>query len=151
VLFNVVLLDAGGRIRLEVFFQLGPKGGIRQVQFALSSRTRENTWLVTDNVNLPSGGRTPPFWQLRRHRFASLRSLLRRHRRRLRQPGTVCEVWDASQFPEALNREQDRLGEENCRCGFLQKSSDGQRYILSDAGRYRLWLSILSMRYLGIA
>jgi hypothetical protein len=147
---NVVMLDASQRIRLEIFFRMGAKG-IHQVQFALSSRVKENEWIVTDNLNLPSGGPVPKEWKLRRYRFASHKTLLQRHRRYLQVLGSVCETWDGQHILDELNREQERLAMENFQQGLLEKSSDGRQYILSDEGRYRLWKSTLSLYYLGIA
>ena len=150
LLLNVVMLDASGRVRLEVFFRLGASG-IRHVQFVFSSRLKEDEWIVTDNVNVPSGGIMPRSWKLKRYRFASPQTLLRRHRKRLQMLNAVCETWDSEHILSELNREQDLLAGENFQRGLLERSSDGREYILSDEGRYRLWQSTLSIHYLGIA
>ncbi|MDR2377147.1 MAG: hypothetical protein LBD54_00065 [Puniceicoccales bacterium] len=149
LVLNVVLLDASRRIRLEVFFHMGPRG-IRQLQCALSSRVGEKEWLVTNNGQLPLGGWVPAAWRLKRYGFASPQALLRRHRRRLQRLGVICEAWEAPHLLETLHREQEFWAEENLRRGFLEKSSDGRQYVLSDEGRYRLWKSLLCRRTLGL-
>jgi hypothetical protein len=150
LLFNVVMFDASNRVRLEIFFRMG-LGGIRQVQFVLSSRIKEDEWIVTDSLNAPSGGFIPQNWKLRRYRFASPKTLLRCHRKRLQRLKVICEVWDREHILSELNREQELLAGENFQRGLLERSSDGREYILSDEGRYRLWQSTLSMHYLGVA
>jgi hypothetical protein len=150
LMLNIVMLDASGRIRLEIFFRMGMKG-IRQIQFALSSHIKENELMVTDNLNVPSMGLIPQRWKIKRYRFASPETLLRRHRRRLQKLGCVCDTWDVHRVLEELNHEQGILEEENFQKCLLEKSSDGRQYILSDEGRYRLWKSTLLLHYLGVA
>jgi hypothetical protein len=150
LMLNVVMLDTSGRIRLEILFKMGIKG-IRQIQFVLSSHLKGGELMVTDNLNVPSMGFIPQRWSVKRHRFASPETLLKRHRCRLQRLDFVCDAWDVQHILEELNHEQNLLEEESFQKGLLEKAPDGRQCILSDEGRYRLWQSTLLLRYLGMA
>ncbi len=141
--------DQTNQIRLQVAFLPQPGGAIA-LCYTLSSRTEDDLRYVTDNLHLPFGGFYPENWLMERRPWRrSLRSLVARHRARLRGAGSVFRPWTTEPL-EDLNRQQGQLEKVNTELGFLHRHQDREEFgKISKEGRYRVWKEIWMLNYLG--
>lgn len=141
--------DQTNQIRLQVAFLPQPGGAIA-LCYTLSSRTEDDLRYVTDNLHLPFGGFYPENWLMERRPWRrSLKSLVARHRTRLRGAGAVFRPWTTEPL-EDLNRQQGQLEKVNTELGFLHRHQDREEYgKISKEGRYRVWKEIWMLNYLG--
>ncbi len=142
---------ADGLTRLQILFLPHHSGAI-QVSYSFSSRTEDGRRIVTDNFFLPFGGFYPEKMEVVRKPWTrSLRRLARLHERRLSAISTPLISWDVDPRQD-LNEQQRDIEHTNTRLGFLvpvpQRPELGK---ITREGRYRIWLELWMLRYLGIA
>jgi hypothetical protein len=141
--------DAAGTTRLQVVFLPQPQGNVTAcLHFA--TQTATGLRLVTDNHFLPFAGFYPEAWRVeRRPRTRNFARLLARHRARLAAEGATLVPWTTEPLDD-LNAQQSELERLNTELGFLLPSNQHEDHgRISHEGRYRVWLEMFSLGYLG--
>jgi hypothetical protein len=141
--------DAAGSTRLQVVFLPQATGNVTAC-LHFSTQTATGLRVVTDNHFLPFAGFYPETWRVeRRPRTRSFARLLARHRARLAAEGAALVPWTTEPL-EDLNTQQSELERLNTELGFLHPSAHHEDFgRISHEGRYRVWLEMFSLGYLG--
>ncbi len=141
--------DRENRLRLQIAFLPQPGGGIA-LCYTLSSRTSDDVRYVTDNLHLPFGGFYPENWLIERRPWTrSLERLVARHHERIAPVGAKLETWTTEPVDD-LNRQQGHLEKVNTELGFLYSHQDREEFgKISTEGRYRVWMEVWMLNYLG--
>jgi hypothetical protein len=145
---------ADGLRRVQVLFLPHHSGAI-QVSFAISSITQDGRRIVTDNFFLPFGGFYPEDMDVVRKPWTrSLKRLTHHHERRLRALEALqipLARWDTNPDQD-LNNQQREIERVNTSLGFLVPVQErSQRGKITREGRYRVWMELWTLKYLGIS
>ena len=137
--------------RVQVLFLPHHSGAI-QVSFAVSSQTEDGRRIVTDNFFLPFGGFYPEEMEVvRKPWIRSLKRLMRIHERRLQKLGAQLRPWEGDPAQD-LNQQQREIERVNTNLGFLVPAHlRPERGKITREGRYRVWMELWTLKYLGIA
>jgi hypothetical protein len=140
--------DAERIIRLQALFIPQPNGNVT-VCYSLASQAADGRRIVTDNLHLPFGGFYPEGWEIDRRPWTrSLRSLVERHRRRVRRFGEIVP-WEGEPLAD-INAEQIQLERVNTELGFLFPQAMREEYgKMTWEGRYRVWKELWLLNYFG--
>lgn len=89
--------NADGSIRCQVLFFPTTTGQVN-ISFALTTRTTEGEWIITDNAFMPFAAYHPENWFTERRPLTrSLPRLIRYHLKRLQKYGVEIEPWKDEQ------------------------------------------------------
>tara|TARA_B100001248_G_scaffold261923_1_gene254984 strand:+ start:6601 stop:7500 length:900 start_codon:yes stop_codon:yes gene_type:complete len=143
--------DTDNKIRLQILF-LPQRTNTLSACFILSSQTKSGELYITDNVFLPFGGYYPKNWHvLRRPWIRSLKSLIRLHQSRTQEAAEELVSWGDNPL-EDINHQQQKLRQENLERGFLHPLHYREEYgKLTREGRYRVWVELWLLSYLGVS
>lgn len=145
-----VYQSADATVRVQVAF-LPQENGAITVCFSAASETASGRRYVTDNFFLPFGGFYPENWQVERCPWwRSLRGLIARHHRRLKQDGETAAPWQHEPLAD-LNRQQQIMERVNTELGFLLPHFEREEFgKITPEGRYRVWKEAWLLNYLGL-
>lgn len=146
-----IYYDPAKRVRLTVLF-LPQRNGSFLPSLSFASVACDGTKLITDNSFVPFGGFFPVECEVRREPLMrSPERLLRLHERRLAERGSEVRALEGDPIDD-INALQQQLEEVNVEQGFLvPRGRRGDEGRLTFEGRYRLWLEMWTLEYLGRA
>lgn len=135
--------------RILIYF-IPAQNGALQCFLSVSTLIEGGLRVVTDNVYLPFGGFYPENVLLERKPMKrTLESLLEHHGRRLERMEARPLRWSGDPVAD-MNEEQRRLEELNVELGFFVEPAQREELgNISREGRYRLWLEVWMLNYLG--
>lgn len=139
-------------IRLQILFIPRPQSAFTLCGI-FSSQLENGNRVVTDNIFMPFGGFYPEDWDLQRRPLRrSLQRLHRMHLLRIRREGLELVPWDPQDDPvDEINAQQQVMEKVNTERGFLfPRYLQEERGKFTETGRYRVWLEIWLLNYLGI-
>jgi hypothetical protein len=144
-----VFESADALTRIQILFLPKRKGGATAC-YTLSTQTKGDERILTDNLFLPYGGYYPASWNMcRRPMIGSLKKLVRLHEKRLLQLKAEPVPVEGDALEE-INDQQRILERLNIETGFLvprpRQEEEGK---ISADGRYRLWKEMWLLAYLG--
>ncbi len=145
-----VFQSGDNTIRLQVLF-LPHRSGSLLDAYVLSSLMEDGVRIITDNFFLPFGGFYPESWYLERKPWTrSIESLLSRHKERVEAHDAPAVAVDEEPVDD-LNRQQRLLEQINIELGFLFPYSERENHgKITREGRYRIWMELWCLSYLGI-
>lgn len=143
--------DADATTRVQVTFIPQASGAI-SVCYAVTSVAADGTRYLTDNLYIPFAGFYPENWFVERAPWRrSLPRLIARHRARLAKSGAQVVPFAVEPLAD-LNDAQHELDQLNTELGFLHPHSQREDLgKITHQGRYRVWIEIWTLNYLGRA
>ena len=141
--------SADGLTRIQILFLPKRKGGATAC-YTVSTRTKGDERIITDNLFLPYGGYYPATWNIcRRPLIGSLQRLLCLHHKRVLELSAEPVVIDDSALEE-MNEQQRILERLNTETGFLvPRPCQEEEGKLTADGSYRLWKEMWLLAYFG--
>ncbi|HNX04312.1 MAG TPA: hypothetical protein PKI32_02360 [Opitutales bacterium] len=135
--------------RMQIYF-IPSQSGDLQCFLSLATQIEGGFRIVTDNVFLPFGGFYPEnVFVERRPMTRSPGKLIARHLKRLARMEAVPVKWSVDPVTD-MNEQQKQLEELNVALGFFVEPAEREELgNISREGRYRLWLEIWMLNYLG--
>ena len=151
VLRQSIYQSKDGMVRVQVMF-LPHRSGKVAACYNISSQTRDEQRLITDNQFLPYGGFFPESWSVERKPWTrSIEVLLKRHEKRMRESDMEFVRWEDDPLID-LNDQQRILERINTDLGFLFPRHMQEEFgKITTQGRYRVWKEIWLLSYFGLS
>ncbi|MEM7674214.1 MAG: hypothetical protein AAF212_12800 [Verrucomicrobiota bacterium] len=148
---NAVYENATKDCRVEIMF-LPARANRVHPFFIISSLSKDGRRLITNNVPMPFGGTYPENWNVvRKPLIRSIESLLKAHHKYVRLLEFELATLEETPVDE-INERQQILEKTNIQSGFILPREYHEDYgTLSSDARYRLWIEIWMISYLGRA